>query len=452
MEKKNAMIVMTSGDYRREILSFTFPILIGNLFQQLYNTADSLIVGNFLGPEALAAVTGVGSLIYLFTGFFMGFATGAGVVISRAIGAEDDDRTKRAVHTTVALGLALSLAMTILGTISSPWLLKWMGTPDNVFSLSNLYLRIYFLGFTGLIMYNMLTGILQAAGDARHPLIYLIVSSMINVVLDIVFIAVFHMGVDGAAYATILSEILTALLVMRRLMIMDGPVKLHLKSVRFDRKILRYIMTYGIPTALQGCVIDISNILIQSYINSFGAAAMAGIGASTKAEGFGFLPITAFSLAMTTYISQNMGAQKYDRVRAGMRFGFLTSLILIECIGAVNFIFAPHIIAFFNRSPQVIFYGVGRARVCSLFFFLVGFSHIASAVMRGLGKPMVPAVVMLVCWCLVRIAVLFTLGTVYHDIRFAWWIYPVTWTISSIVFLLYILRIGKNGYRNLTIA
>lgn len=448
-KNNNSMIVMTSGDYRKEILSFAFPILIGNLFQQLYNTADSLIVGNFLGPEALAAVTGVGSLIYLFTGFFMGFSTGAGVVISRSIGAKEDARTQKAVHTTSALGLALSVIMTILGVILSPYLLKWMGTPDDVFELSNLYLRIYFLGFTGLVMYNMLTGILQAAGDAKHPLIYLVISSMINVVLDIVFIAVFHMGVDGAAYATILSEILTAVLVLRRLMKTEGPVHLQLSKIRFDKTALVQIMRYGIPTALQGSVIDISNILIQSYINSFGAAAMAGIGASTKAEGFGFLPVTAFSLAMTTYISQNMGAREHDRVKKGMRFAFATSLILIEAIGVLTFAFAPHIIGFFNRDPQVIYYGMQRARVCSLFFFLVGFSHIASALMRGIGKPMVPAVVMLTCWCAVRIAVLFTIGIAFHDVRLAFWIYPITWTLSSIVFFTYIRKIEKKGFQNL---
>lgn len=450
MQKKpNAMIVMTSGDYRKEILSFTIPILIGNLFQQLYNTADSLIVGNFLGAEALAAVTGVGSLTFLFTGFFMGFATGAGVVISRAIGARDHERTGKAVHTAAALGIVLSIIMTMLGVVASPFILKLMGTPSDVFDLSNLYLKIYFEGFTGLVMYNMLTGVLQAAGDARHPLIYLVISSMINVVLDIVFIAVFHMGVDGAALATILSEILTAILVMRRLMNTESPVQLHISRIRFDKDTLADIMRYGIPTALQGSVIDISNILIQSYINSFGASAMAGIGASTKVEGFAFLPITAFSLAMTTYISQNMGAGEYDRVRDGMHFAFRASLLIIESIGAVIFLFAPHVIALFNRDPQVIFYGTGRSRVCSLFFFLVGFSHIASAVMRGLGKPMVPAVVMLTCWCAVRVLVLFTVGVVFHDIRLAWWIYPITWFLSSVVFELYIRAIERKGYSSL---
>lgn len=443
------MINMTSGDYRKEILSFTVPILIGNLFQQLYNTADSLIVGNFLGAEALAAVTGVGSLVFLFTGFFMGFSTGAGVVIARAIGARDEERTQRAVHTTAAFSILLSIIMTVLGIVLSPHILHWMGTPEDVFALSNLYLRIYFEGFSGLVIYNMMTGILQAAGDARHPLIYLVFSSLLNIVLDTVFIAFFHMGVDGAAYATILSEILTAVLVVRRLMHTPGLVQLHLSRIRMDRQMLSEIMRYGVPTAVQGSVIDISNILIQSYINSFGAAAMAGIGASQKVEGFGFLPVTAFSLAMTTYLSQNMGAKEYERVRKGMHFGFLVSIAIIEAIGLALFVFAPQFISFFNRSADVIAYGVGRSRVCSLFFFLVGFSHISSAVMRGIGKPMVPTIVMLVCWCLVRVTVLFTIGTVFHDIRLAYWIYPITWTLSSIVFLLYIQKIERNGFENL---
>lgn len=444
-----SVTLMTSGDFRREILAFTAPLLVGNLFQQLYNTADSLIVGNFLGPEALAAVTGVGALIFLFTSFFMGFATGAGVVIARCVGAGDDAQTEKAVHTTVALGLLLSVVMTILGVALCPMILRWMGTPDSVFELSNLYLRVYFLGITGLVMYNMLTGILQAAGDATHPLVYLVVSSMVNVVLDILFIAVFHMGVDGAAYATIISEFATAFLVLGRLMRSEGAIRLQLRHIRFEGKVLRDITSYGIPTAIQGSVIDLSNILIQSYINSFGASAMAGIGASTKIEGFAFLPITAFSLAMTTYISQNIGARQYERVKKGMRFGFLTSLTLIEAIGVVIFVFAPALVSLFNRDPQVIYYGTGRARVCSLFFFLVGFSHIASAVMRGLGKPAVPALVMLLCWCLVRVTVLFTVGVVFHDIRLAWWIYPITWSLSSIVFVWSLLGIEKKGYETI---
>lgn len=440
---QNSTNLMTEGDYRKKIIFFALPLFTGNLFQQLYNTADSLIVGNFLGHEALAAVSGVSSLIFLFTGFFMGFSTGAGVVIARYIGARDEEKAQRAVHTTTALAIFLSIAMTIIGVTMTPLFLKWMGTPEDVLPLSELYLKIYFAGVSGLVMYNFFTGILQAAGDAKHPLYYLILSSLINIVLDIVFITVFHMGVDGAAFATILSEILTAVLVFIRLLRSPGYVHLSLSRIRFDHEMLSPILKFGFPTALQGSVIDISNILIQSYINSFGSFAMAGIGASSKAEGFIFLPVTAFSMAMTTYISQNMGAHKLERVRKGIRFGFQVSLLIIETLGVIMFFAAEPVVALFNRDPQVISYGVDRARVTAFFYFLVGYSHIASAVCRGLGKPMTPMIVMLVCWCLVRVGVLFTIGYAWHDIRLAYWIYPVTWTISSIVFVIYLHQLEK---------
>lgn len=448
MQKDRSIHLMTEGDLRREIIFFTIPIFIGNLFQQFYNTADSLIVGNFLGAKALAAVSGVGSLVFLFTDFFMGFATGSGVVIARYIGAGDDEDTAKAVHTSVAIGLLLSLIMTTAGILLSPLILRWMGTPADVLALSNTYLRIYFAGFTGLILYNTFTGILQAAGDSRHPLYYLVASSLINIVLDILFITVFHMGVGGAAFATILSEILTAVLAGWRLMHVPSSVRLCLKKISFDHGMLAQIVRYGIPTAMQGCVIDLSNILIQAYINSFGAAAMAGIGASTKAEGFIFLPVTAFSLSMTTFISQNMGAGKHNRVREGIRFGFAVSLTLIETLGVIFFLFAPQIISLFNQDPEVIAIGVLRARTCAFFYFLVGFSHIASAVMRGLGKPATPMVIMLVCWCAVRVAALFTIGEVWHNITLACWIYPFTWTLSAAAFVIEL----RKYFRNLKIT
>ena len=432
---------LTEGSIRRGIIGFAIPIFIGYLFQQLYNTADSLIVGNYLGENALAAVSSNAAFIYLFVGFFMGFATGAGVVIARHIGADDPHQTSLAVHTTVAMGLAFSVLVSVLGVAVTPAMLRWMRTPPEVFTESCKYLRIYFAGATGLVMYNMLVGILQASGDSRHPLIYLIASSLVNVVLDVLFVAVFHMGVEGAAYATVISQFLSMFLAAARLMRLEGSIRVVPRRVRFDPDNLRYIVRNGLPTALQACVIDLSNLLIQSYINSFGNLAMAGIGASTKVEGFAFLPVTAFSMAVTTFVSQNMGARKYDRVRGGIRFGLLCTLATIELLGVATFLFAPQIVGLFNRNPEVIRFGRGRTQVCALFYCLVGFSHVASAVMRGLGKPMTPMVIMLTCWCAVRILVLFTLGQAVHDIRLAFWIYPFTWALSSAVYAVLLKRI-----------
>ncbi|MCI6067385.1 MAG: MATE family efflux transporter [Galactobacillus timonensis] len=434
MDSRETTTLMTVGDYRKKILLFSIPLFIGNLFQQLYNTADSLIVGNYLGAEALAAVSSVGSLVNLFTGFFLGFSTGASVIIARRIGANDARRTEAAVHTDTALALFFCVLMTAVGVIFARPMLAAMGTPDNVLPLASRYLTIYFAGISGLILYNFFTGILQAAGDAKHPLYYLIFSSLLNIVLDIVLIRVCGMGVEGAAYATIFAEILTSVLVMRRLMRSDSLVHLDLRRIRFDRSSLRQILNYGFPGALQGCVIDFSNILIQSYINSFGSSAMAGVGAAVKAEGFIFLPITSFALALTTYVSQNMGAKEYERVRKGIRFGTVTAILVVEVLGILYFLFAGPVISIFSSDPQVIFYGVGRSRVTSLYYFLVGFSHIASGILRGLGRPRTPMVVMLVCWCLVRVVILFTLGRAVHVIELVYWIYPFTWALSSLVF------------------
>ncbi len=438
---------MTEGSIRRQIIGFALPVFVGYLFQQLYNTADALIVGNFLGPTALAAVSANAAFVNLLIGFFLGFAIGAGVVIARHIGAEDDEQTRRAVHTAVLLGLAGSAVISLLGVWISPTVLRWMDTPAEVFPEAVRYLRIYFGGSVGLIMYNVLVGVLQAAGDSRHPLIYLIVSSLVNIALDVLFVAGFGMGVEGAAIATVLSQLLSMALAAARLMRAKSAIRLEPRRLRMDRDNLRFIARNGLPTALQACVIDLSNILIQSYINSFGSLAMAGIGASFKVEGFAFLPITAFSMAMTTFISQNMGARRYDRVRRGMRFGLWSAVAVIEVLGAVLFLFAPQVIALFNRDPEVVRFGMGRTRTCALFFGLVGFSHVASAVMRGLGRPMTPMVIMLSCWCAVRIVALFTVGQIFHTIGLAYWIYPFTWALSSAAYLALLRRMNVETLR-----
>lgn len=437
--------LMTEGDYRKKIIFFAIPVFIGNLFQQLYNTADSLIVGNLVGSSALAAVSSTGSIIFLVIGFFMGFSMGAGVIIARNIGANDKANISKAVHTTVAMGLFFSVFISILGVSLSSTLLRWMQTPQEVFEPASLYLKIYFGGATGLIMYNTFVGILQASGDSKHPLYYLIFSSLINIVLDVFFIIVFHMGVDGAALATIISQFLSMLLALHRLLHIGEDIRIDIHKIAIDKANMKEIITFGLPTALQACVIDLSNLLIQSYINSFGSLAMAGIGAYSKLEGFSFLPVTSFSMAMSTFVSQNFGAKKKERMHQGIRFGLIGSVISIECIGILFYLFAPVLMKGFSQNPDVIYYGTERARVCSLFYCLLGFSHVTSAVMRGVGKPMTPMVVMLICWCAIRVLVLFTVGMVYHNIYLTFWIYPITWGLSSVAYLWYMGRLKKSG-------
>ena len=368
-------------------------------------------------------------------GFVAGFATGAGIIIARHIGGDSPEETEKAVHTAVALGLFFSVILTAAGILVSPAILRLMGTPETVFPRSCRYLQVYFAGAGALVMYNMFVSILQASGESRYPLLCLVASSLTNIVLDILFISVFHMDVEGAALATVLSEILSAVLVAVKLLRTKESIRLQPRRIRVDRSNLKYIIRYGFPTAMQGCVIDLSNMLIQSYINSFGRDAMAGIGASIKTEGFMFLPVTAFSMALTTFVSQNMGAKKTDRVREGARFGLLCTAGMLLTFGAIAYFLAPTLVSLFNSDPEIIRYGAGRTTTCAFFYCLCGFSHTASAVMRGLGKPMTPMLVMLICWCAVRVLVLFTLGQAVHDIRLIYWIYPFTWTLSTIVYL-----------------
>ena len=406
--------LMTEGSIRRKMLGFALPILAGYFFQQLYSTVDALIVGNYLDADALAAVTSTGSYTYLMIGFVAGFATGAGIIIARHIGAGHRESTEKAVHTAVAVGLFFSVLLTAAGTLLTPGILRLMGTPASVFDRSCRYLQVYFAGASALVMYNMFVSILQASGESRFPLVCLVVSSLTNIVLDILFISAFHM--DG------------------KLLKSRETIRLRPRRIRVDRENLRYIVRYGFPTAMQGCVIDLSNMLIQSYINSFGRNAMAGIGSSTKLEGFMFLPVTAFSMALTTFVSQNTGAGKHDRVRSGARFGLLCTAGILLVFGVIARFFAPDMIALFTADPEIIRFGAGRTTVCAFFYCLCGFSHAASALMRGLGKPMTPMLVMLICWCAVRVAVLFTLGQSMHEIWLIYWIYPFTWTLSSIFY------------------
>jgi putative MATE family efflux protein len=442
---KNRDNLLTEGDIKKKIIFFAIPIFIGQLFQQLYNTVDSLIVGNFISKSALAAVSSTGTLTFLVIGFFFGFSMGAGVIIAREIGAGNRERTSVAVHNAVAMGLFFSVTITLLGVFGSPYLLRAMGTPEEVYPEAVLYLRVYFLGCTGLIMYNTFVGILQASGDSFHPLVYLIISSMTNVVLDIVFIAVFGMGVEGAALATIISQFLSMFLSFRRLRKEDEAIHIHISKIRFEKNTLREIIHYGFPTAIQGSIIDIANILIQSYVNSFGADAVAGIGAYAKIEGFAFLPVISFSMAMTTFISQNLGANKKERIRKGIRFGLFCTIISIEAIGVITFVFAPYLIKAFNADPDVVYFGVLRAQICSLFYCLLGFSNVTSAILRGLGKPVAPVIVMLICWCAVRVIVFLTVGQVWHNILLTCWIYPITWGLSSVTYVLFFADIKRKG-------
>ena len=451
MKTHSSAVLMTEGSIWRRLVAFAIPLFLGNLFQQLYNTADSLIVGNFLGSNALAAVSSSGNLIFLMVGFFNGIAVGAGVVVAKYYGAKKYDAVQRVIHTIAALGILCGIALTFIGILAAPQILVLMGTPDNVLPNSVVYFRVYFSGSLAFVMYNFLVGILQSVGDSRHPLIYLIISSMVNVVLDLLFVAVFHMGVGSAAFATVISQFISALLCLRQLMKSPAEYRLSLRKIRIDRTMLGQIISNGLPSGIQNSIISLANVVVQSNINKFGEMAMAGCGSYAKIEGFGFLPITCFAMALTTFISQNLGAREYDRAKKGAVFGVACSLTIAELVGIAIYLLAPVLISGFNSDPQVISYGVAQARTVTLFYFLLAFSHCMAGILRGAGKSTVPMFVMLICWCVIRVTYITVTVHFIPNIRVIFWAYPITWTLSSITFLIYFLKsdwlhaFEKNG-------
>ena len=437
MRAKKSAVLLTEGPIWRRLIAFAIPIFLGNLFQQLYNTADSMIVGNFVGSNALAAVSSSGNLIFLMVGFFNGVAMGAGVVIARYYGARRKEEVQKAVHTMVAFGIVAGVFLTILGMAFTPFILRLMGTPADVLPDSILYFRIYFAGSLAFVLYNVCVGILRAVGDSRHPLLYLIFSSVLNVVLDLILIAGFGMGVGAAAFATITSQFASAALCFGRLLREKTEYRIVLARIRFHGEMLKQIIVNGVPAGIQNSITALANVVVQSNINVFGKDAMAGCGAYAKIEGFGFLPITCFSLALTTFISQNLGAKQYERAKKGARFGILCSITVAELIGVICHVFAPQLIAAFNSDPEVVAFGVSRARIVSLFFFLLALSHCLAGIFRGAGRAVVPMLVMMICWCGVRISYILAAVRLVPKIEVVFWAYPLTWALSSMVFLLY---------------
>ena len=422
--------LLTTGSIPKKIIMFAIPLLWGNLFQQLYNVADSLIVGNFLGNNALAAVSSSGNLIFLMVGFFGGIGVGAGVVIARYFGAREYEKLKKAIHTALAFGVVCGIFLTVAALILAPQILKLIGTPEEVLPKSLVYFRVYNFGM----------GILQSLGDSKSPVIYLIISACLNVILDLVLIGGLGFGVGAAAFATIVSQILSAVLCIRKLRREPEAFRLSFRELRMDVNMLRLIVVNGIPAGIQNSIIAVANVFVQSNINQFGALAMAGCGSYSKIEGFGFIPVTCFSQALTTFIGQNLGAKEYDRAKKGALFGTVCGIGIAEVIGIAVFFFSPYLIAAFGGDQKAIEYGIAEAHTIALFYCLVAFSHCMAAIQRGAGRSIVPMFVMMVVWCGIRVTYISIVIRIIPVINVIYWAYPLTWFISSVIFLILFLK------------
>lgn len=437
---KNSEERLLQGSIWKGIAGFALPILLGQIFQQLYNTADAWIVGHYLNDEQYAAVTSSGNLVFLLIGFFIGIAVGAGVVIARYYGAKEDDNLRRAVHTTVAFGLAAGIILTAAGVALTPQLLKWMDTPKNIMQYSVEYFRYYFSGAIGIVMYNLCMGILRAVGDSEHPLYYLILSSLINVGLDFLFVGGFGWGVWSAALATSISQFVSMGLCLFRLAHYPTKYQLKFREIAFDPFMLREIIRYGLPSGIQNSIIAFANVIVQTNINFFESDTVAGCGTYAKLEGFAFLPINCFTMALTTFVSQNLGAKQYDRTKKGTVFGIICCVIMSEAIGVLMITFREPLMQFFTDNRAAVEIGSNQAKIESLFFCMLAFSHCIAAVLRGAGRPIVPMLVMLISWCAIRVTYI---SIAVPIIKKSWVIfsaYPITWTISSIIFLIYYLK------------
>ena len=433
---------MTKGSITKNLVLFAIPLFFGQLLQQLYNVVDSVVVGNVLGKEALAAVSTTGNIIFLMVGFINGLFMGNSVIIGKSYGAKDKKAVETATHTGIAFAIIMGLAMTVFGVFFTPVLLRWMGTPADVMQNSVLYFKIYFLGGLGNILYSACCGVFQAMGDSKRPLYYLAASTVINTILDIAFVKFLGLGIGGAALATVIAQFVSAILAFVKLTRVDGPHRIYLKKLKIDWQILAKELHIGFPTGIQNSVIAIGNVVVQSNINAFGSVAMAGCGSYFKLEGFVFLPITCMCMALTTFVSQNLGAGETKRVRKGSVIGSIIGVGCAEIIGVIVFIGVPIFLRMFSSEPEVIAIGTAQARTESLFYCLLALSHCLAGVYRGAGKTTVPMIVMLSSWCLLRITYITIIVKLIPVINVIFWAYPLTWSVSTIVFIIYYFK-GK---------
>lgn len=435
---------LTQGTIWKQIVLFALPLMCSNLFQQLYNTADTMVVGQFVGSTALAAVGSTGSVTGLLVGFFMGMGTGSGVVISQYYGAKDYDNLHKSVHTALALAIVFGIGLGILGVLFSPTLLRWMGTPDDVMDQAVLYLRINFIGLVSLTVYNIGAGILRAVGDSKRPLYYLVIAGITNVVLNLIFVIVFKMGVAGVSVATICSQVLSAILVLRNLSKADAPYRLSLREIRFHKAIFFQIAKIGLPAGVQSMVISLSNIIIQSKINAFGSAAMAGHSAASRVDAFVYMPMNAIALATTTFAAQNLGAHRIDRVKKGARTAIMLSIGVTAAVGWTASLAAEPLMELFADDPEVIRYGIMSTRIRCMTYFLFTFTDVLGGIIRGSGNAVVPMCISLTNMCVIRIIWLMIATSIWNDFRVVVISYPITWSLASLCYLIYYLKGGWN--------
>ena len=444
MHHKQATRDMTEGSIPGHLIAFSLPLMVGNLFQMLYNTVDSIVVGQYVSKEALAAVNSTTTIINMLVFFFNGFSVGCGVVIARYFGAKDHRQLHRAIETAMSMTFLFCVLFTIIGLFSVRPMLNLMSTPEDVMQDAVTYLTIYFTGFTGLLIYNMGSGILRAVGDTSHPLMFLILTSLLNIALDLLFVLVFQMGIAGVAWATVLSMLISAGLTLLLLVRSRDVYRFSFRDLCLDGVLLRQIFTVALPAAIQSVITAFSNTFVQAYINFFGSDCMAGWGCYNKLDQFIMLPMSSVAMAATTFVSQNIGAGKKKRAKQGTFHAILISCTITLTVAVILFIFADPAMRLFTREQSVIDFGVLFVRANSFFLLFNAFNHVMAGALRGQGDSRGPMIVMLTSFVAIRQVYLFLVTRYVANTPFlVGFGYPVGWMCCFVLELLYYHRRGR---------
>ena len=437
---------MTEGSIIKQMILFALPLMAGNIFQMLYNTVDSVVVGQYVGKEALAAVNSTTMIINMLVFFFNGFSVGAGVLIARHFGARDYDRLHNAIETTMAMTFLFCLIFTIVGSFAVKPMLTVMSTPEDVLEDATTYLTIYFLGISGLLVYNMGSGILRSVGDTTRPLLFLILTSLLNIALDLLFVLGFHMGIAGVAWATILAQLISAVLTTLLLTRSKDIYRFTWKDMRIDGGVLREIFKVGLPAGIQSVITAFSNVFVQSYINFFGSSCMAGWGCYNKLDQFIMLPMSSMAMAATTFVSQNIGAKKMDRANKGTVTAILMSVGVTALIALVLVIWAEPSVRLFTQDESVIAFGVLFLQANTFFLLFNCVNHVLAGALRGRGDSRGPMIIMLLSFVAIRQVYLFVVTRFVANTPFlVGFGYPVGWVTCCVIEVSYFLIKWRPG-------
>lgn len=427
---------MTEGKLLLNVLFFSLPIMFSGILQLVFNAADTIVVGRFVGNEALAAVGSVGSLNNMIISLFIGLSVGVNVLVARFTGARETDKVSDTVHTAVLLSVVGGAALGVVGIVLARPLLELMGSPEDVIDLAELYIRILFAGMPAQMLYNFSSAVLRAVGDTKRPLYFLTIAGIINVILNLVFVLVFHLSVAGVALATILSQAVSALLVTHSLMLMDGPTRLYLRRLRLNGRVLGQIIRIGLPAGIQSCVFSLSNVVIQSSVNSFGSIVIAGNAAASNAANFVYQAMNTFQQSVTCFAGQNIGARKPRRVLTSMYVCLFWALLFGVVLGVLSCVFGTQFLSLYSPDPAVIAVGLERMYIVCGPYFLCGLMDVMTGVLRGLGYSLLPMAVSLLGACAFRILWVMTLFAAVPTMACLMISYPVSWALTFLVLVL----------------